>query len=78
MKKISQFICVVVVLLLGVSCKKYLDVAPDNTGTLEYAFRNRNEAENYLFTCYATLQQFADATTNPGFTTSEKLFIQII
>ncbi|MCQ6957120.1 RagB/SusD family nutrient uptake outer membrane protein [Mucilaginibacter aquariorum] len=73
MKRISHFLCVLVVLLLGVSCKKYLDVAPDNTGTLEYAFRNRNEAENYLFTCYATLQQFADATTNAGFTTSSEI-----
>lgn len=73
MKKIAQFLCVMVVLLLGASCKKYLDVAPDNTGTLEYAFRNRNEAENYLFTCYATLQQFADAPSNPGFTTSAEI-----
>jgi hypothetical protein len=73
MKKIAQFICVVVVVLLGVSCKKYLDLAPDNTGTLEYAFRNRNETENYLFTCYATLQQFANATTNAGFTTSGEI-----
>ena len=31
----------------GLSCKKYLDVVPDNVGTIEYAFRNRNEAENY-------------------------------
>ncbi|MET4013217.1 hypothetical protein ABIB62_003061 [Mucilaginibacter sp. UYP25] len=73
MKKISQIICAVVLLLSGISCKKYLDLAPNNTGTLEYAFRNRNEAENYLFTCYATLQQFAQATTNPSFTTSGEI-----
>ncbi len=30
------------------SCKKYLDIVPDNVGTLDYAFRNKNEAENYL------------------------------
>ncbi|MBD1362369.1 RagB/SusD family nutrient uptake outer membrane protein [Mucilaginibacter sp. ZT4R22] len=73
MKKISKFVCVMVVLLLGGSCKKYLDVPPDGTGTLEYAFRNRNEAENYLFTCYATLQQFYDATANAGFVTSGEI-----
>ncbi|TFF39131.1 RagB/SusD family nutrient uptake outer membrane protein [Mucilaginibacter psychrotolerans] len=73
MKKISKIVCVLAVLLLGGSCKKYLDVAPDNTGTLEYAFRNRNEAENYLFTCYATLQQMYDATANPGFVTSGEI-----
>jgi hypothetical protein len=63
----------------GQRLQKYLDVPPDNTGTLEYAFRNRNEAENYLFTCYATLQQLYDATANPGFVTSaEKLFTPTI
>ncbi|MBZ4187373.1 RagB/SusD family nutrient uptake outer membrane protein [Niabella beijingensis] len=52
------------------SCKKYLDVTPENVGTLDYAFRNRNEAENYLFACYSTLQSFADVTRDPSFVTS--------
>ncbi|WP_255496070.1 RagB/SusD family nutrient uptake outer membrane protein [Mucilaginibacter sp. FT3.2] len=56
-----------------VSCKKYLDVTPDNVGTIDYAFRNRNEAENYLFTCYATLQQLIYPQNNPGFTTSAEI-----
>ncbi|WP_311954694.1 RagB/SusD family nutrient uptake outer membrane protein [Mucilaginibacter terrae] len=68
-----QIVCLAVSLLLGTSCKKYLDVAPDNTGTLEYAFRNRNEAENYLFTCYATLQQFYDVSANASFVTSGEI-----
>jgi hypothetical protein len=73
MKILIQIVCVAVVMLSGTSCKKYLDVAPDNTGTLEYAFRNRNEAENYLFTCYATLQQFYDLTGNAAFVTSGEI-----
>jgi hypothetical protein len=56
-----------------VSCKKYLDVTPDNVGTIDYAFRNRNEAENYLFTCYATLQNMVYPQNNPGFTTSSEI-----
>jgi hypothetical protein len=56
-----------------VSCKKYLDVTPDNVGTIDYAFRNRNEAENYLFSCYATLQQLVYPQNNPGFTTSSEI-----
>ncbi|MBO9618900.1 MAG: RagB/SusD family nutrient uptake outer membrane protein [Niabella sp.] len=52
------------------SCKKYLDVTPQNVGTLDYAFRNRSEAENYLFSCYGTLQRFGDVTKDPSFTTS--------
>ncbi|MCH5685297.1 hypothetical protein LWM68_14210 [Niabella sp. W65] len=50
------------------SCKKYLDIVPDNVGTLDYAFRNKNEAENYLFTCYSTMQRQYNVIVNPGFT----------
>lgn len=73
MKKYYKILLLIALLFTGASCKKYLDVVPDNTGTLEYAFRNRNEAENYLFTCYATLQQLYDPTANVGFTTSSEI-----
>lgn len=55
-------------------CKEYLDVTPDNVATIDYAFRNRNEAENYLFTCYSTLQATASTTSDPGFTTSGEIY----
>lgn len=62
------------VLITGISgCKKYLDVVPQNVGTLEYAFRNRNEAEKYLFTCYNALQQRANVQLDPWFVTSGDL-----
>lgn len=74
MKKYYKSLLLMSLLFLGTSsCKKFLNVVPDGTGTLDYAFRNRNEAENYLFTCYATLQQLADPTTNAGFTTSAEI-----
>jgi hypothetical protein len=73
MKKYYKSLLLIILVFSGVSCKKYLNVVPDNTGTLDYAFRNRNEAENYLFTCYATLQQFYDPTANVGFTTSSEI-----
>ncbi|MDB5123205.1 MAG: RagB/SusD family nutrient uptake outer membrane protein [Mucilaginibacter sp.] len=73
MKKYYKILLLITLVLSGVSCKKYLNVVPDNTGTLDYAFRNRNEAENYLFTCYATLQQLSDPTSNAGFTTSSEI-----
>ncbi|MCD2423860.1 RagB/SusD family nutrient uptake outer membrane protein [Niabella pedocola] len=65
----------VLLLILGTasSCKKYLDVTPENVGTIDYAFRNRNEAENYLFACYGTLQSFGNTTTDPSFTTSGEI-----
>lgn len=44
--------CVVIMLS---SCSEYLDIVPDNVATLEYAFRDRVRAEQYLHTCYSYL-----------------------
>jgi starch-binding outer membrane protein, SusD/RagB family len=66
-------IVLILVLITNESCKKYLDVTPENVGTIDYAFRNRNEAENYLFTCYGTLQNMGDVLGDPGFTTSAEI-----
>ena len=75
MKSYYKYLFMITLAMAGVSCKKYLDVVPDNVGTIDYAFRNRNEAENYLFGCYNALQNFANVQTNVGFVTSgETLF----
>jgi hypothetical protein len=75
MKSYYKYLFMIALAMTGVSCKKYLDVVPDNVGTIDYAFRNRNEAENYLFGCYNALQNFANVQTNVGFVTSgETLF----
>lgn len=73
MKTLYKYFIILLVASPSFSCKKYLDVTPDNVGTIEYAFRNRNEAENYLFSCYAYLQRMSDASTNAGFTISGEL-----
>lgn len=73
MKSYYKYLFMAALAISCVSCKKYLDVTPDNVGTIDYAFRNRNEAENYLFTCYATLQQLIYPQNNPGFTTSAEI-----
>ena len=62
-------------MLLCVSCKRFLDIVPQNVGTLDYAFRNRDEAEKYLFTCYHTLQQRSNVTTDPWFTSGGELVL---
>jgi hypothetical protein len=59
--------------MFSVSCKKYLDVVPDNVATLTSAFSNANETQAYLFGCYATLQNMADVRGNAGFTTSGEI-----
>ena len=73
MKSYYKYLFMTILAISCVSCKKYLDVTPDNVGTIDYAFRNRNEAENYLFTCYATIQQLTYVQNNPGFTTSAEI-----
>ncbi|MFT4094103.1 MAG: RagB/SusD family nutrient uptake outer membrane protein [Niabella sp.] len=51
-------------LLLGIlsfgSCKKFMDVVPDNTATISTIFSMRANAQKYLFTCYSWLPQFTN------------------
>jgi len=60
-------------IILSASCKKYLDVVPDDIATLSSAFSNANETQAYLFGCYATLQNMADIRGNAGFVTSGEI-----
>lgn len=77
MKSYYKYIFMGILTLSSISCKKYLDITPDNLGTLDYAFRNRNEAENYLYSCYAYLQRMNDVASNPGFTLSTEIVYSI-
>ncbi|MCR8560642.1 RagB/SusD family nutrient uptake outer membrane protein [Mucilaginibacter sp. BJC16-A38] len=78
MKLQYKHFCLIIVLIVsGISCKKYLDVVPPDVGTLDYAFRSRNEAQTYLFTCYSDLQQLNDLNRSPGFTTSSELIFPL-
>ncbi|UYQ94338.1 RagB/SusD family nutrient uptake outer membrane protein [Chitinophaga horti] len=68
-------IALVCTLLALVSCKKFLDVVPDNVATLDNAFRLRNEAEKYLFTCYSYLPWNGDNWFNPGFMSGDEIWL---
>jgi hypothetical protein len=54
MKKIV-FILMLPVLLSAGSCKKFLDVVPDNTPVIDQAFSLRVMAQRFLATCYNRL-----------------------
>jgi len=56
MKKLYIYLFIIL-LSLNYSCKKYLDVIPDNLATIESAFSNRTSAEKYLFTCYGYMPE---------------------
>ena len=77
MKKYLIYTYIIALILSGIGCKKFLNIIPDNVGTLEYAFRNRNEAENYLFSCYSYMQKLGDVTANPGFLLSSEVIYPI-
>lgn len=65
MKYFNIIICAILASGL-VSCKKYLDIVPDDVATLDYAFRMRTTAEQYLFTCYSFLPDLGAKTPNPA------------
>lgn len=55
------------------SCQDYLDIIPDNIATLDFAFRDRVRAEQYLFTCYSHMPQHMTAV-DPGFTCGDAIY----
>lgn len=62
---------IIILLILAspaLSCKKYLDVVPDNIATIEYAFRMRTTAKKYLYTCYSYIPNQADISSGFMFT----------
>ncbi|MGV3509005.1 MAG: RagB/SusD family nutrient uptake outer membrane protein [Sphingobacteriaceae bacterium] len=58
------FICFF--LFVSTGCNKYLDILPDDKPVLEDAFKDRYNAEKYLFTCYRFLPQFVNPTNTLG------------
>ena len=77
MKTIINIFVISVALITISSCKKYLDVTPDNVATLSSSFANANEAQAYLFGCYSSLQALSDITRNPGFTASGEVIFPV-
>ncbi|MGN7786512.1 RagB/SusD family nutrient uptake outer membrane protein [Niabella sp. 22666] len=56
------------------SCKKFLDIVPDNIATIESAFKLRKEAERYLFACYSYLPKYGDGWYNPSLTAADEIW----
>ncbi|MFF5381302.1 hypothetical protein [Pedobacter suwonensis] len=76
-KKTSVIRTSAIVFLLAlslVSCKKYLDIVPDNVATLDNAFSLRNEAEKYLFTCYSFMPSNGNPLANMGYMTGDEIW----
>lgn len=57
---------ILLVLLSGATSCSYLDVVPEKMGTIEYAFRDRRSALQYLATCYHYLPSLGHHTNSIG------------
>lgn len=77
MRTLLKIFLAAIPILFTVSCKKYLDVTPDNVATLNSSFSNANETQAYLFGCYANMQGLADVRRNAGFTTSAEVIFPV-
>jgi hypothetical protein len=72
MKKLHKIILVQLIAVFSLSsCSDYLDVVPDNVATIEYAFRSRNEAEKYLFSCYSYRPEIGSVNNDPAMASDE-------
>lgn len=70
MKKLI-FILTLFTAVLFHSCD-YLDIVPDDTATLEDAFKNETTAENFIYSCYSFIPQYNNCRTNFGWLMSNE------
>ncbi|RFS20211.1 RagB/SusD family nutrient uptake outer membrane protein [Chitinophaga silvatica] len=64
-----------ILLTLG-SCRKFLDVVPDNVATIDNAFTMRQEAIKYLVTCYSYLPDDGNLSTNPALLAGDEFWME--
>lgn len=65
MKRI-YYIFTIILLYSLTACNKYLDILPDDKPVLEDAFKDKYNAEKYLFTCYASLPNVVNPLNTLG------------
>mgnify|MGYP000848836937 FL=1 len=65
MKKIFCYIITIFLFTLS-GCNKFLDILPDDKAELKDAFKDKYNAEKYLFTCYNSLPNFVSPMNTLG------------
>ncbi len=65
-----------ILILLSVlsSCKKYLDVVPDNVATIDNAFTMRTQAQKFLFTCYSYMPKDGTLADDPAMAGGDEIW----
>lgn len=75
MKKTAIILVTIFTLITSYSCDSYLDVVPDDVPTIEYAFRNKVSAEQFLVTCYSLLPDYGSVRFDPAIAAGDEFFI---
>ncbi|MES2456469.1 MAG: RagB/SusD family nutrient uptake outer membrane protein [Bacteroidota bacterium] len=68
-------ICTALVLIVVSSCKKYLDVVPDNVATIDNAFTMRTQAQKFLITCYSFMPKSGTLADDPALAGGDELWL---
>lgn len=64
--KITYYLLICIFLFSLSGCNKFLDILPDDKPVLEDAFKDKFNAEKYLFTCYGSLPNVVSPTNTLG------------
>ena len=73
-KNILIGVFALIILCVVSSCKKYLDVVPDNIATIDNAFAMRSQAEKFLFTCYSYMPRDGELGQDPAMLGGDELW----
>lgn len=65
LKNIPYLLGLTLIVILS-GCNKFLDILPDDKPVLEDAFKDKYNAEKYLFTCYSSLPNVVNPTNTLG------------
>ncbi|RZL13384.1 MAG: RagB/SusD family nutrient uptake outer membrane protein, partial [Pedobacter sp.] len=61
-------------LVAASSCKKFLDVVPDNVATIDNAFTMRTQAMKFLYTCYSFVPRNGQLGDDPAMVGGDELW----
>lgn len=73
--RVRAFYLIISLLLLHVSCNKFIDIVPDNVPVIDQAFSLRVMAKRYLATCYNRLPSAISIGQNPGFLSADEFWL---
>ena len=71
---IKKYITIAAIFSTTLLSCNYLDVVPDNVATIEFAFRTPYTTEQFLFTCYNSLPNYAEINDNPALAGGDEMF----